>query len=201
MKRNWRQHYNVFLANLVLVFGFALNILVAKQSLNNTTPQFRFLFVTPFLGVVIGAVLYFFDVKWFLIDYPYKKFHFQKKWAIVYLSGVIVFFLNVLIGVVLLVVMVNYITNQILEREYERLFTNSLPYLWSTTGTSIVLSLISIGMSKTAHFFIDIEILKAKKREPTDPNKTDNRAVVINLDENKKNEKEQSPPSAEMTSL
>ncbi|WP_054173834.1 DUF5453 family protein [Mycoplasmoides pneumoniae] len=203
MRRNWREHYNVFVANLALVLGFMLNIVVARYTLTGATPQARFLFLTPFLGIVAASIFYFFDVKWFLADYPYKKFHFQKKWTWTYLSGVFVFFANILVNVILLALLVNQMTNQILSEKYTGLLDNAYPLLWSAVGVSIFLSLISIGLSKTAHFKIDVEMLKAKKGEPTAADKTDSRPVVVDLDQTKSKKDGDNPPEAsgDMTSL
>lgn len=220
MKRNWRSHYITLVANLIVVIATAINFAVFSLKDSNTI---YVILIAPFFAVLISCVLYYFDIKYFFADYPYKKFHFKKKWTKFYILGICIF------GIELLAILIfaiagsyNYMNvlnlpdvNSLQIKEA----TNLLYYLlWTSFGVGCVLGLVATGFVKYSRFKIDVEILARKngKNVANDLDKkgkivVDDKTVIISFDEsdNKKsipkpdseNDKKPSTPSAGLSSI
>lgn len=200
MKRNWRSHYITLVANLIVVIATAINF--AVFSLRDNTTIYVIL-IAPFLAVLISCLLYYFDIKYFFADYPYKKFHFKKKWTKFYILGICIF------GIELLAILIFAIAGSYNYMDVINLpdvtslainqATNLLAYLlWASFGVGCVLGLVATGFVKYSRFKIDVELLARKngKNVADDLDKkgkqiVDDNTVIISFDEvdNKKSRK------------
>lgn len=221
MKRNWRSHYITLVANLIVVIATAINF--AVFALRDTTTIYAIL-IAPFLAVVFSCLLYYFDIKYFFNDYPYKKFHFKKKWTKFYIVGICIFGIELLAILIFVIVgSYNYINVINLPESIQRKdmiieAANLLAYLlWASFGVACVLGLVATGFIKYSRFKIDVEILARKngKNVNDELNNTgksvvDDKAVIISFDEsNNKNlpksdsesDKKPETPSAGLSSI
>lgn len=195
MKRNWRSHYITLVANLIVVIATAINF--AVFALRDTTTIYAIL-IAPFLAVIFSCLLYYFDIKYFFDDYPYKKFHFKKKWTKFYIIGICIFAIELLAILIFVIVGSNNYMNVINLPESIRSAdivieaTNLLAYLlWASFGVACVLGLVATGFIKYSRFKIDVEILARKngKNVSGDLNNNgkavvDDKTVIISFDEN-----------------
>lgn len=194
MKRNWRSHYITLVANLIVVLATAINF--AVFALRETTTIYAIL-IAPFLAVIFSCLLYYFDIKYFFNDYPYKKFHFKKKWTKFYIVGICIFGVELLAILIFVIVgSYNYMDVINLPISIQRDYmvseaANLLAYLlWASFGVACVLGLVATGFIKYSRFKIDVEILARKngKNVNDDLNNNgksvvDDKTVIINFDE------------------
>lgn len=204
MKRNWRSHYITLVANLIVVLATAINF--AVFALRETTTIYAIL-IAPFLAVIFSCLLYYFDIKYFFNDYPYKKFHFKKKWTKFYIVGICIFGIELLAILIFVIVgsynYMNVINLPIsIQRDYMvNEAANLLAYLlWASFGVACVLGLVATGFIKYSRFKIDVEILARKngKNVNDDLNNNgksvvDDKTVIISFDES--NDKTSHPKS------
>lgn len=192
MKRNWRSHYITLVANLIVVIATAINF--AVFSLRDNTTIYVIL-IAPFLAVLISCLLYYFDIKYFFADYPYKKFHFKKKWTKFYILGICIFGIE-LLAILIFAIASSYnymdvinlpdVTSLVINQA-----TNLLAYLlWASFGVGCVLGLVATGFVKYSRFKIDVELLARKngKNVADDLDKkgkqvVDDNTVIISFDE------------------
>ncbi|WP_033159885.1 DUF5453 family protein [Mycoplasmoides alvi] len=194
MKRNWRSHYILVLANIILIatsgINFAVRDLLIKSIDSNLFGgNFYFLLICPLISILITGFLYFLDIKYFVKDYPYKKFHFNKKWTVFYIVGIVIYCFNLLLIFSLSIVMVLLSVNQINNPSFsdEKVIKNYISnvtyiILWFILGFSCLMSLLSFGFIKYARFKIDVELLQREKGSIVDGDKTDSKSVIINLE-------------------
>lgn len=206
MKRNWRSHYITLVANLIVVIATAINF--AVFSLRETTIIYVIL-IAPFLAALFSCLLYYFDIKYFFADYPYKKFHFKKKWTKFYILGVCVFGIELLAILIFMIVGSYNYMDAINQPDVNSLIvnqaTNLLAYLlWASFGVGCVLGLVATGFIKYSRFKIDVELLARKngKNVADDLDKkgklvVDDKAVIISFDEVDNNKKGHSKPDPE----
>lgn len=210
MKRNWRSHYILVLANIFLILAIGINFAVADLVINDLSNtqvngNFYFILISPLLSILVTGILYFFDIKFFLKDYPYKKFHFNKKWTKFYISGISIYCLNLLI-IFSLTFVASIVANQMWINPDSVLSTNEIiqnikkiitTILWVVLGISCVISLLSFALIKYAYFKIDIELLQRQKGSSIDSDKVDDNPIIIDLsptkNENLKNKTDQKP--------
>lgn len=222
MKRNWRSHYITLVANLIVVLATAINF--AVFALRETTTIYAIL-IAPFLAVIFSCLLYYFDIKYFFNDYPYKKFHFKKKWTKFYIVGICIFGVELLAILIFVIVgSYNYMDVINLPISIQRDYmvseaANLLAYLlWASFGVACVLGLVATGFIKYSRFKIDVEILARKngKNVNDDLNNNgksvvDDKTVIINFDESNnktslpksdsENDKKPEAPSAGLSSI
>lgn len=191
MKRNLRSHYIIVIANIILPLSIGMNFIVKYMIITLGTLSninFYLFLISPYLGILITCILYFFDLKYFFVDYPYKKFHFNKKWTKFYISGIIIFCINILVTFALILSSFLYSRNLYKNTNYNELkeivpiiAKNIDIFLWINFSLTCLLCLISFGLMKYARFKIDVELLKRKKGDKIDDTKIDNRGIIVDL--------------------
>ncbi|WP_027124236.1 DUF5453 family protein [Mycoplasmoides pirum] len=231
MKRDWRTHYAIVLANFILVLLTGINFAVKNLIIDRVMPpsiddgtiamdsiNLYFLLIAPFISILISGFLYYLDIKYFFKDYSYKKFHFNKKWTKFYLSGISIFCFNLILIFVLVSIAI-YLGNNIkmdfigkptnFDDAKNEISNIVMIFLWIIFSITILFSLISLSFIKYARFKIDVELLQREKGTIVDKDKIDNKSVIINLDDNKSNfttnddkpVKEKDKPSAGLTEI
>ena len=181
MKRNWRSHYNIVLANLILALATGINFAVIDLMNNNA----NLLLIAPVISILITAILYYFDVRFFVNDYPYKKFHFNKRWSKFYISGLITYCFEILALFIVMLSGTLVYKNQIMFDSSQDVLQAArqilMIFMWSAFGIVAILGIISFSLMKYARFKIDVELLQRSKGNKTDESKTDSRDVVVDL--------------------
>lgn len=214
MKRNWKTHYNIVIANFLLVLAIGINLVIYKivTDLQAGIINPYILLASPLIGVIISIILYYFDLQYFVADYPYKKFYFDKKYTKFYLIGLAIFAFEILVLITLIVGIVIHFTRSLNDSggftylatwktkrigEYtdsDRTIastTNILRILlWISLAIATIIGVISLGFIKYSRLKIDTQLLIHERKKETevalsDQNQNinaDNTAVIIDLD-------------------
>ncbi|WP_027119990.1 DUF5453 family protein [[Mycoplasma] testudinis] len=169
MKRNWRTHYNVLVANLLLVIATGINF--AVWDLLSRGVSLYAIFAAPFIGIILSIFLYYLDLKYFLADYPYKKFHFNKKYTKFYITGFAIFAVEIIVLIVLTiagVLNVSTVSEQLNTQQGPALVANALVVLrdlmWASFACACIIGVTGLGFVKYARLKIDVELLLREKR-------------------------------------
>lgn len=142
------------------------------------------LLIAPFVAAIVGSALYWINVRGFVSDYPYKKFHYSKKWTKAYVGGVCAFGAAQLLQVALAAAAVIYFAVRYPEAAQSirssaqgggLALDPAAPVwpianvmdalLWAALALGAALALASCGLVKYALFKIDLELLRRRQAE------------------------------------
>ncbi|UTS70619.1 DUF5453 family protein [Mycoplasma bradburyae] len=203
--RKWRNHYITFLANIFIFLGFIVNVLIIKiiDPINNQTTSIKpeLMIIIALIGGLIGVSFIALDIKYFSKDFPYKKFHYDKKYTKLYIAGISITLANLMIGMLLVVLGVFYSNkadklnaNEIIEN-----FNITKGLIYGSIAVVGFISIIAFTIIRLSRFYIELDLEKRKNNTDNTikPVNSDDKPVIIGInDGNDKNKIEDDPSSS-----
>ncbi|QZX48941.1 DUF5453 family protein [Mycoplasma sp. E35C] len=217
--RKWRNHYITVIANALVFIGFAFNAYLVRFINPNTqnnpyNSQAEILFAPAIVGIVLGSIMLYVDIRYFLKDFPYKKFHYDKKFNKIYVIGLSIFLFNLLIGIIFILVAFLFKQNivelrqNVVDNQPDKI-NEAIKYynyqkniVYASVAVVGIICIMSMTIIRLARFKIELalELRKNQTQASDKPVNSDDKSVILHFDDhndNKKNKKEGGNPPSE----
>ncbi|WP_027122039.1 DUF5453 family protein [[Mycoplasma] imitans] len=201
--KKWRNHYITFLANLFVFIGFSINAILLREinPINNNRVQLNpeVMIITSLIGSLIGIAFIGLDIKFFIKDFFYQKFHYDKKYTRMYIGGISVYLFNIILGMLFVVLSVHFYrsadaanANSVISS-----FRISTILIYVSIGLTSAITIVNFVIIRLARLFIEQALDKRKNNtdENIKPVNSDDKSVIISFDQNNKIAQEQSDSS------
>ncbi|QMT98356.1 DUF5453 family protein [Mycoplasma tullyi] len=197
--KKWRNHYITFLANLFVFLGFSTNAILIRElnPIDNSRVLFspEIMIITALIGGLLGIAFIGFDIKFFVKDFFYQKFHYDKKFTKMYIGGISVYLFNIILGMLFVVLSVNFYRRIDFSNANSvvRNFNLTRNLIYISIGITSAITIVNFVIIRLARLFIEQALDKRKNNTDDNPKpvNSDDKSVIISFDQNNSQAKEQ----------
>lgn len=190
--KKWRNHYITFLANLFVFIGFSINAILLREinPIDNSRVALspEIIIITTLIGGLLGIAFIGFDIKFFIKDFFYQKFHYDKKYTRMYIGGISVYLFNIILGMLFVVLSVYFYRQADLTNANSVVvnFTITRNLIYISIGITSAITIVNFVIIRLARLFIEQALDKRKNNTDENPKpvNSDDKSVIISFDQN-----------------